>query len=269
MSLSKIIRSKILGLADLQQLDRKCAAQGRVNSPIVSLTTVPRRIGLIKPTIVSLLKQRLAPKEIHINIGADYFGKSPVPEFLNDLQVVKVFAEPKDCGPATKYLYTLKRVHADQLLVILDDDMYYPDTLIEDLVQADAHYGQKSAVCINGLRVPKSFRSFDRESDREIKSGSKRVAIVEGCGGYTLRGRFFKTDLFNLTGAPARAFFDDDFWVSGHLSRNQIAKYQIAGRKKRKSLVNTIESAISGDREALQSEMMKHFAADWKEDELV
>lgn len=269
MSLSKIIRSKFYSWANLASLDRQSSARAHVDSPIVSLTTVPGRIQNIKPTIVSLLKQRLPPKEIQINIGADYFAGAVVPEFLVGLKTVKVFKESKDCGPATKYLYTLQRVAPQELIVVLDDDMYYPDTLIEDLVWADKKFEGKSAICINGLRVPKSLRSFDRESDREIKEGTKRVAIVEGCGSYTLRAHFFKTDLFDLTGAPKRAFFDDDFWVSGHLSRNSIAKYQIAGRKKRKSLVNTIESAIGGDRETLQSEMMRHFAQDWKPEEII
>lgn len=269
MSLTKIIRTKLLSLADLPALDTKSSSRIHSDSPIVSLTTVPGRINNIKPTIVSLLRQRLAPKEIQINIGADYFAGAPVPEFLTGLRTVKVFKEAKDCGPATKYLYTLKRVEPRQLIVVLDDDMYYPDTLIEDLVRADKKFNGQAAICINGLRVPKSLHSFDRESDREIKIGIKRVAIVEGCGGYTLRASYFSTDLFDLNGAPKRAFFDDDFWVSGHLSRNNIAKYQIAGRKKRKSLVNTIESAIGGDREALQSEMMRHFARDWKAEEVI
>jgi hypothetical protein len=238
-------------------------------SPIVSLTTVPNRIRKIKPTIISLLKQRLPPREIHLNIGIDYFGSSEIPDFIKNLKTVKIFREAIDCGPATKYLYTLSRVDPNDLIIVVDDDMYYPNTLIEDLVDADKAYNHQCAVCINGLRVPKSFRSFDREPDREIKHGTKKVAIVEGCGGYALRASYFKTDLFDLDGAPQQAFFNDDFWISGHLSRNNIPKYQIAGRKKRKALSNTIVSAIGGDREGLQSELMVYFAHDWKEDEII
>ena len=269
MSLSKILRTKFHNLADLPSLDEKSFSRITQISPIVSLTTVPNRIINIKPTIASLLRQRLAPREIHLNIGKDYFGDAEVPDFLNGLKTLKVFMEDIDRGPATKYLYTLRRVDPDDLVIILDDDMYYPNTLIEDLVRADSEYNHQCAICINGLRVPKSLCSFDRELDREIKLGHKRVAVIEGCGGYALRPSYFKTDLFDLTGSPLRAFFDDDFWISGHLSRNNIEKYQITGRKRRRALSNTIESAIGGDREELQSELMRYFSDDWKEEEIV
>lgn len=36
--------------------------------PVVSLTMVPRRIQHLKPTLVSLLRQRLPPQAIHLNL---------------------------------------------------------------------------------------------------------------------------------------------------------------------------------------------------------
>ncbi len=267
MSLTKRLRYHYFNLFNLQKLEQKI--ETRKSSPIVSLTTVPQRIAYLKPTLVSLLRQTLPPKEIQINIGDDYFRNTPIPDFFNGLEMIKIFRTPKDMGPATKYIPTLERYqNTQQLIIIVDDDMYYSNNLIEDLVHADEQAQGKRVFCINGFKVPESLLSASRPSDAAIKSGTRRVAVIEGCGGYTLRPQFIKLEkLKNLSQAPRRSFFDDDIWLSGHLSCEKIEKYQIVSGK-RKSLVNTIESAITGDRALLQTEVMNHFKNDWLPEEI-
>lgn len=269
MSLTKYLRTYLISLVDLKKLDHKVSITDREQNPIVSLTTVPKRIPLLKPTLISLLKQTCLPKEIQINLGKNLFLDQKLPDFLLDLKTIKVYWEDKDCGPATKYIPTLERYQStEQLIVICDDDMYYPSNLIESLVSAEKSSTTKSSFCINGFKVPASLESKNIPSDKAIKEGKKQIAVIEGCGGYTLRPSFVRTeDLRNLHQAPARALFDDDIWLSGHLSRNNISKFQIPSGK-RKSLVNTIETAISGDRKILQTEVMQHFRTDWKPEEI-
>lgn len=271
MSLTKQIRYHFYNLFDLHKLEKKAEANKPkyTELPVVSFTTVPKRIPFIKPTLVSLLKQSVPPKEIHINLGEDFFKGTEIPDFLKDLSMVKVQWVKKDMGPATKYIPTLERYkNTNQLIVIVDDDMYYSDKLIEDLITAEKKSDGKKVFCINGFKVPEDLQSASRPSDKAIKSGERKVAVIEGCGGYTLRPSFVTVDqLSDLSNAPKRSHFDDDIWLSGHLSRAKVEKIQIATGK-RKSLVNTIESAISGDRAQLQTDVMEHFKSDWKSDEI-
>ena len=271
MSLTKQIRYHFYNFFDLRKLEKTVEASKPkyTELPIVSLTTVPKRISFLKPTLVSLLRQIVPPKEIHINLGEDFFQGTEIPNFLKDLKMVKVQWVKKDMGPATKYIPTLERFkNTNQLIVIVDDDMYYAPNLIEDLITAEKKSDGKKVFCINGFKVPEDLQSASRPSDKAIKAGSQKVAVIEGCGGYTLRPGFVSAEeLCDLTNAPKRAHFDDDIWLSGHLSRAQIEKFQIPTGK-RKSLVNTIESAISGDRAQLQTDVMKHFKSDWKPDEI-
>ncbi len=269
MNLSKYLRTYLHQLTDLKKLDHQVHTKPRDHHPIVSLTSVPKRLELIKATLISLLKQTIPPQEIHINLGEDLFANHPIPDFLQQLKVIKIFWVKKDCGPATKYIPTLERFSKQkQLLIICDDDMYYAPDLIESLVAADKQSLGQNSYCINGLKVPADFKSESRPSDKAIKSGQKQVAIIEGCGGYTLRSQFVDVaQLTHVQGAPERCFFDDDIWLSGHLSRNKILKYQITAGK-RKSLVNTIESAISGDRAQLQTNLMNYFKNDWAPQEI-
>lgn len=268
MHLNKSLRTYFYNIFNLKKLESSVTLN-RQQGPVVTLTTVPKRISNIKPTLVSLLKQTVTPCEIHINVSSDFFKTSDIPDFLIDLDIIKIKWVPKDYGPATKFIYTLDRFkNSDKLIIVVDDDMIYPKNLIENLVNADKQHHHKASICINGLKVPSTLRSKDRQSDKQIKSGIKRVAIVEGCGGYTLRPQFLDVDsLINIKHAPTRSHFDDDFWISGHLSRNNISKYQIPSGKRR-STVNTIESAISGDREQLQTDLMLFFKDDWKNEEI-
>ncbi len=271
MSLTKKIRYHFYNLFDLHTLEKKATARmpKYTELPIVSLTTVPKRIPYLKPTLVSLLKQTVPPKEIHINLGEDFFKGFEIPEFFKDLDLVKIQWVKKDMGPATKYIPTLERYkNTNQLIVIVDDDMYYSEKLIEDLITAEKKADGKKVFCINGFKVPENFQSASRPSDKAIKSGSQKVAVIEGCGGYTMRPHFVSVEqLIDLTNAPQRAHYDDDIWLSGHLSRMKVEKIQIATGK-RKSLVNTIESAISGDRAQLQTDVMEYFKSDWSSDEI-
>lgn len=266
MSLTKQLRYFYYNSFNLHQLEKKTKLYA--DSPVVSLTTVPKRISFLKPTLVSLLRQTIPPKEIQINLSKEFFKDTPIPEYLQNLERIKICWTEKDMGPATKYIPTLERYqNTQQLIIIVDDDMFYSKHLVSDLVRADKESKGQKVFCINGFTLPEDLSFESRPSDATIKKGSRRVAVVEGCGGFTLRPHFVKvTQLKDLTGAPVRSFFDDDIWLSGYLSREKIEKYQIVTGK-RKSLINTIESAISGDRGQLQTDLMRHFKNDWLPEE--
>lgn len=276
-NLGKRLRTACYGRFDLQELERRAQqrraalarADASVEFPVVSLTTVPQRIGQLKPTLVSLLRQTLPPREIHLNLGDDLFGGVVLPPFLAGLSLVRVQRVPVDVGPATKYIPTLERYRGSrQLIVVVDDDMYYSANLLADLAAAERAGPERTVVCANGFNVPADLQSASRPSDKALGSGRRRVAIVEGCGGYTLRPDFVDpADLRNLADAPPRALFDDDIWLSGHLSRAGVVKTQITTGRRR-SLLNTVESAITGNRAQLQTDLMEHFRLVWSMDEI-
>lgn len=269
MSFSKYIRTYLYSITDLQKLDHKISLLNREDNPIVSLTSVPNRLGEIKATLISLLKQTKPPKEIQINLGENLFENKKIPDFLKNLKLVKIFWVKNDFGPATKFIPTLERFsNGEQLIIVCDDDMYYPNNLIESLSLADENSKRKSSFCINGFKIPSNLKSASIPSDKAIKIGQKRIGVVEGCGGYSLRGSFVELKSLKETqGAPDRSLFDDDIWISGHMSRKKTSKFQIVSGK-RKSLINTIESAISGDRSKLQTQLMTYFKNDWDQEEI-
>ncbi|HXY53367.1 MAG TPA: glycosyltransferase family A protein [Nitrospirota bacterium] len=264
MTISKNIRQYYYSLFDLLKLDKN---GGDPNGPVVSLTTVPHRIDNIKPTLVSLLRQTVKPKRIEINLSEELFAGRKIPMSLLNLENVKICWQKKDYGPATKLIATIERYQTqNERIVIVDDDMYYSKDMISDLMAADMKADGKHVFCINGFLLPRDLKSESIGSDKALKSGTRKVAVIEGCGGYILRSNHLDWKLLlNLENAPARALFDDDIWFSGHLSKAGVDKIQIPTGK-RKSLVNSHKgSAISGDRWQLQSDLMIFFKDDWKD----
>ena len=55
----------------------------------------------------------------------------------------------------------------------------------------------------------------------------RRVAVITGCGSYLIQPRFFDESLWDYSSAPRGAFYMDDIWISGWLSRRGIERYVV------------------------------------------
>ena len=88
MHISKKIRSWIRSWADLRALDHKALRRVSATSPIITISTTPKRIVNLKPTLVSFLSQQLPPREVQINIGDDLFKNNAIPDFILGLETV-------------------------------------------------------------------------------------------------------------------------------------------------------------------------------------
>ncbi len=267
MKLSRWLRATYYSSRNIDKLDYTPKDTG----VIVSFTTVPSRIQQIKPTIISLLNQTVRPTQIELNLA-----KSPqkndidwdVPAWLSNLQAVKIIWLEHDYGPASKYIPTLLRHKKDNpLVVIVDDDMIYSKSLVQRFVDADNHSGERIVFCSNGHPITHDHIFFSDISDKAIKQGTRRVAIIEGCGGYCIRPQFFDLDaLINYSDLPNGAIRMDDIWISGHLSRQKIKKLQIPSAK-RHSLPQAQEPAITGPRADISNQLLDYFSNDWADEE--
>jgi hypothetical protein len=89
--------------ADLQALDRRSAANPARSDLVVSLTTLPSRIERLDLTLKSLLRQRVSPAAIRVNVPA--FSRREgrpyvVPERFRRLESVTfVTTEDLPCSP--------------------------------------------------------------------------------------------------------------------------------------------------------------------------
>jgi hypothetical protein len=201
---------------------------------IASLTTVPDRIANLEPTIQSLLKQTRPPDEIVLAIPEFSTREQRpyvVPEYVLRLPRVRILYCGKDWGPATKFIPLVQEElaagRAASLIMVVDDDRIYP----RDALETYLYYSKRlpdAALCFRGAAMP---RSFDWRDARMIRARELRqpqpTAVMTGCGSYLIQPRFFDDSLWNYSNAPNGAFYMDDIWISGWLSRGGVKRYVV------------------------------------------
>lgn len=201
---------------------------------VASLSTVPGRINNLGATLRSLLKQTRPPDEIILAVPEFSIREERpyvVPEYLLGLPRLRILRCRKDWGPATKFIPVVREELAagrgDTLIMVVDDDRAYP----RDALETYLHYNQQlpgAALCFRGAAMP---RTLDWRDARMIKASELRqpeaVAVITGCGSYLIQPRFFDESLWDYSRAPRAAFYMDDIWISGCLTRRNVQRYVV------------------------------------------
>src|SRR5713101_1624480 len=201
---------------------------------IASLSTVPDRINNLRPTIRSLLKQTRPPDEIVLAIPEFSIREDRlyvVPEYILRLPRVRILHCGRDWGPATKFIPTVQEELAagreNALIMVVDDDRIYP----RDALETYLYYSEQlpeAALCFRGAAMP---RNLDWRDAKMIYANElrepQRAAVITGCGSYLIQPRFFDESLWDYSDTPRGAFYMDDIWISGCLSRGGVERFVV------------------------------------------
>src|SRR5436190_15311477 len=201
---------------------------------IASLSTVPDRINNLSPTIQSLLKQTRPPDEIVLAIPEFSVREQrpyEVPKYISRLPRVRVLHCPRDWGPATKFIPIVREELAagrrNTLIMVVDDDRVYP----RDALETYLHYSERlpgAALCFRGAAMPRSLDWRDAKMIRASELREPRpAAVITGCGSYLIQPSFFDESLWDYSQAPQGAFYMDDIWISGCLTRRNVKRYVV------------------------------------------
>ena len=137
---------------------RRVLSTGNVsrNRIIVSLSTLPDRIGRLRPTLTSLLNQTRPPDEIVLAVPEFSLRQNRVytiPDYLLEIPRLRLLRCDTDWGPATKFIAVVQDEVAagrsDTLIMVVDDDRVYP----RDSIELYLHYHAKlpdAALCFRG-----------------------------------------------------------------------------------------------------------------------
>jgi len=120
---------------------------GSENAFIVSFTTFPERIEKIWLVVECLLRQKTKPDKLILWLSKDQFpSKDILPSRLLNLEKrgLEIVLCNGDLKSHKKYFYTLTE-YPEDILVTVDDDFFYPSTLLSDLLRLHKKY--PNAIC--------------------------------------------------------------------------------------------------------------------------
>jgi hypothetical protein len=205
----------------------------RLSRVIVGLTTTPKRIGTILPTIKSLLHQSRPADQIILSVPeklartGERFGDIPK-EILDLAEAGKLqIHRTKDYGPATKFIGPLEvGGNPDDKICWLDDDILYSPRLLQTLAQ-ELHNRPKTAIGVCGF-----FMTGNNGYAEAIDHGGY-AEILEGFGGVMCRRSDMpKADLWpavaandfaGLTPIARARFLADDYMMTMELRKAGVA----------------------------------------------
>jgi len=196
---------------------------------IVSLTTVPERSRRILPALRSLLDQTcpadgivLAWPDRSLRTGLPYFEPPELPDGVRLLHC-------EDEGPVSKLLPAL-RLEPTAAIIVVDDDVVYPNDFIENLLAAH-RVNPRAALGWRGWQLAQD--SDPRDFKHVFATGVETLTPVDvllGTWGYLIPPKVFDEAIFDLDAFPAELRWVDDVWVSGNLARRGIQRLVVPAK---------------------------------------
>ena len=195
----------------------------------VSLTSHGKRVADFAPfAIYSIFQQDVLPNRIVLNINQEKWNDDNLPELIKKLQVAGLevnFCE--DVGPHTKLLPTLQK-YPDDIIITVDDDVYYDKELIEELLCGYEESGQKAVVTRwamvmkfdNGKMMP-----YSEWSDADGTEPQDTLYSPLGVAGVLYPPRIFTEEVFNRAVYGKFCKSADDIWFTIQEYVNKIPVY--------------------------------------------
>ena len=188
---------------------------------IVSLTTYPKRIGLISQVLESLYTQTRKPDEIVLWLAPEQFPEreKELPERLVELsgQGKLTIRWCDDLKAHKKYFFAMQE-YPEDLIVTVDDDLTYsPDTLAvlynSYLLYPDAVSTVRAHLMVldeNRQILP--YLSWIQETDACIHEPSMQLMATGGAG-VLYPPHLFRKEFFDQKAIMENSPYADDLWL--------------------------------------------------------
>lgn len=224
---------------------------------VVSLTTIPPRLGLIQPTLRDLLNQTAQIDEIRLYLPRNHrrfpLDQAQIPELPGKIRLILI---DEDFGPATKILPAARDLAGQDVEIIFcDDDQVYDRDWAARFVEArkqhpDACLVQKGYHLEDRFAGGKYYPRHDpahhpraQRFQRDLFYRLRRLAsfgrwrqipfvksgyvdILEEYRGAMIRPDFLPPEAWHI---PDVLWTVDDPWLSGQLLRNGHPIWLIVG----------------------------------------
>ncbi len=205
----KVTATTKTGVSDLNPAKNK--------KVIVSLTTFPARIENLWIVIESLLRQNQKPDKIILWLADSQFkSQDSLPKKI--LKLKERGVEIRFCADLKshkKYYYSMLE-YPDDIIITVDDDLFYPENMIEQLMNKHAMY-PKDIVCYRAHEI--TFNNSVVEeyskwnlSSRNISGPSFLLMATNGAGAL-YPPNCLDPEVFNIEVMQKICLNADDIWL--------------------------------------------------------
>lgn len=192
------------------------AAEGKM---IVTMASFPKRIDKVWITIETIMNQTVKPKKIILCLAEDLFpnGEADLPkELLKQKSRGLEICFCEDLWPHKKYFYTMQK-YPDDVIVTIDDDIFYPENVLEQLWAAYQKY-PNAVSCERGHVVAYTedgaFAKYnDWDSEKKGLTEPTLQLFPIGCGGVLYPPHLLHEGLFNKEEIKELCLANDDIWL--------------------------------------------------------
>lgn len=185
---------------------------------IVSLTSFPDRIPLLKYCLESILTQTMKPNRIVLWLAREQFPlekKELPPEILSMQSRGLEISFCDDLRSHKKYYYTMAE-NPNACVITLDDDIFYPENTIEELY--NAHVKNPGLICANRGHLINSDEGRILEYSKWIHAyKGKNYDVFKICptgvGGVLYPPNCLSDEVFNKEDIKKLCLKADDLWL--------------------------------------------------------
>lgn len=185
---------------------------------IISFTSFPARIANVWQVVECMLRQSFQPKTIILWLSEDQFpNKNDIPQSLWDRcgEKFQIRLVKGDIRSHKKYHYVAEEFKDDHILLI-DDDLYYPDDFIKKVYEAHIKYPQ-SIICNYAFTVEYGqngvLKPYKQWKKRNKSMNGKNLFFGSG-GGTLIHPSLMYSDLLDLELAMKLTPIADDVWLN-------------------------------------------------------
>lgn len=224
----------------------------RIRKLVCSLTSFPARIDEIWVCIETIFRQTVKADEIVLWLATPQFPEYQIPNSLQRCveKGLTIRWVDEDLRSHKKFYYALQEYkNAD--VVLLDDDLYYPDQLLENLVSMAKRHPQ--SICATRVHKMtykegqlKPYRKWIHNFNRRKELSDDDYFFTSGAGTLIPTG-IMPQDTFNKEVFKEICFLADDVWLNFQarsagieiFSNDKYDKEEISiGHSQRVKLVN-------------------------------
>ena len=192
---------------------------------VISLTSFAARISDVWIVIECLFRQTYKADKIILWLDTEKFNDDTLPENLK-MQLSKglEIRLVKDLRSHTKYFYALQEFK-DTYVITVDDDCYYPENLVENLLKINAEYPNSIAsnrihklTYKNDVILP--YREWYHNYNPSNTVTGKY--LLTGVSGVLYPPNVFNEDLFDAATFMEKCMYADDIWLSVNAWKSNI-----------------------------------------------